>query len=129
MCSLFNRIRVKAATDTTAASFYGGSCPPPDQPAGEPKQAICVWLIPKAKRGCIMRRDILSTILAVICVVFLVSLGIFYIQEGSFEGAGRKMDATLQTLPEDTARVANDVADKTDAVIEDIADGPDESPS
>jgi len=76
-----------------------------------------------------MRRDILSTILAVICIVFIVSLGIFYIQEGSFEGAGRKMDATLQTLPEDTARVADDVADKTDEVIEDIADGPDDDPS
>lgn len=76
-----------------------------------------------------MRKDILSTILAVICIVFIVSLGIFYIQEGSFEGAGRKMDATLQTLPEDTARVADDVADKTDEVIEDIADGPDDDPS
>tara|TARA_R110001606_G_scaffold116917_1_gene246191 strand:- start:171 stop:401 length:231 start_codon:yes stop_codon:yes gene_type:complete len=75
-----------------------------------------------------MSRNIISTILAVICVVFIVSLGIFYIQEGSFEGAGRKMDATLQTLPEDTARVANDVADKTDEVIEDIADGPDDQP-
>jgi hypothetical protein len=75
-----------------------------------------------------MRRDTFSTILAVICVVFLVALGIFYIQEGSFERAGARMDATLSTLPEDAAKAASDTAETANEVIEDIADGPDNTP-
>tara|TARA_R110000787_G_scaffold147738_2_gene261585 strand:- start:722 stop:952 length:231 start_codon:yes stop_codon:yes gene_type:complete len=76
-----------------------------------------------------MRRDIFSTILAVICIVFLIALGIFYVQEGSFEGAGARMDATLSTLPEDAAKAANETAESAGDVIEDIADGPDNKPN
>ena len=67
---------------------------------------------------------IITSILAFVCIVFLVTLGFFYIQEGSFEAAGARMDAVLTDLPEDAARAASDTADSANEVIEDIADGP-----
>ena len=73
-----------------------------------------------------MSKDIITSILALVCIVFLVVLGIFYIQEGSFEAAGARMDAVLTDLPEDTARAASDTAETANEVIEDIADGPDD---
>ena len=75
-----------------------------------------------------MSKDIITSILALVCIVFLVALGIFYIQEGSFEAAGARMDAVLTDLPEDAARAASDTAESANEVIEDIADGPDNTP-
>ena len=72
-----------------------------------------------------MSKDIITSILALVCIVFLVALGIFYIQEGSFEAAGARMDAVLTDLPEDAARAARDTAESANEVNEDIADGPD----
>ena len=72
-----------------------------------------------------MSKDIITSILAPDYIVFLVALGIFYIQEGSFEAAGARMDAVLTDLPEDAARAASDTAESANEVIEDIADGPD----
>ncbi|MEQ9436914.1 hypothetical protein [Hyphomonas sp.] len=69
---------------------------------------------------------IITSVLALVCLVFLVTLGFFYIQEGSFEAAGARMDGVLTDLPEDTARAASDTADSASEVIEDIADGPDD---
>ncbi|KCZ92429.1 hypothetical protein [Hyphomonas johnsonii] len=75
-----------------------------------------------------MRLNIFTTIVAVICVAFLATLGVFYIQEGSFERAGARMDVALGNLPENAARAANETAETTGDVIQDIADGPDDSP-
>jgi len=69
---------------------------------------------------------IITSILALVSLVFLVTLGFFYIQEGSFEASGARMDGVLTDLPEDTARAASDTADSASEVIEDIADGPDD---
>lgn len=75
-----------------------------------------------------MRKDIITSILAFVSIVFLVALGIFYIQEGSFEGAGARMDSVLTDLPDNAARAATETAETANDVIEDIADGPDDKP-
>jgi len=73
-----------------------------------------------------MSKDIITSILAMVSIVFLVALGIFYIQEGSFEGAGARMDSALTGLPDNAARAASETAETANDVIEDIADGPDD---
>ncbi|MEQ8322405.1 MAG: hypothetical protein RH946_19235 [Rhodospirillales bacterium] len=73
-----------------------------------------------------MSKDIITSILAMVSIVFLVALGIFYIQEGSFEGAGARMDSALTDLPDNAARAASETAETANDVIEDIADGPDD---
>ena len=75
-----------------------------------------------------MRKDIITSILAFVSIVFLVALGVFYIQEGSFKGAGARMDSVLTDLPENAARAADETAETANDVIEDIADGPDDKP-
>ena len=75
-----------------------------------------------------MRKDIITSILAFVSIVFLVALGVFYIQEGSFEGAGARMDSVLTDLPVTAARAATETAETANEVIEDIADGPDDKP-
>jgi len=75
-----------------------------------------------------MRKDIITSVLAFVSIVFLVALGIFYIQEGSFKGAGARMDSFLTDLPENAARAADETAETANDVIEDIADGPDDKP-
>jgi lipoprotein NlpI len=72
-----------------------------------------------------MRKDVITSVLAFVSIVF-VALGIFYIQEGSFEGAGARMDSVLTDLPENAARTADETAETANDVIEDIADGPDD---
>ena len=73
-----------------------------------------------------MSKDIITSILAMVSIVFLVALGIFYIQEGSFEGAGARMDSALTDLPDNAARAASETAETANDVIEDIADGLDD---
>tara|TARA_R110000803_G_scaffold210623_1_gene282951 strand:+ start:559 stop:789 length:231 start_codon:yes stop_codon:yes gene_type:complete len=75
-----------------------------------------------------MRKDIITSILAFVSIVFLVALGVFYIQEGSFEGVGARMDSVLTDLPDTAARAATETAETANEVIEDIADGPDDKP-
>ena len=62
----------------------------------------------------------LTAILAFICVVFMITLGWYYLQEGSFEGAGARMDATLEDLPEETSEFANEVSDAADEISDEL---------
>ncbi|MAH94209.1 MAG: hypothetical protein CME99_13675 [Hyphomonas sp.] len=62
----------------------------------------------------------LTAILAFICVAFLIVLGWFYYQEGSFEGAGARMDATIDDLPEETSEFANEVSEAADEISDEL---------
>lgn len=75
-----------------------------------------------------MRKDSVTSILAFASIVFLVALGVFSIQEGSFEGAGARMDTALTDLPDNAVRAANETAETANDVIEDISHGPDNTP-
>lgn len=76
----------------------------------------------------LVRRPI-TTILTVLVILFLALLGFFYLQEGSFEDAGARMDDTVSGLGEEVGVATNQVLDTTGDVIEDVADGPDETPN
>ena len=62
----------------------------------------------------------LTAIIAFLCVAFVIALGWFYLQEGSFEGAGARMDATLEDLPEETSEFANEVSDASDEISDEL---------
>ena len=55
-----------------------------------------------------------------LCVAFVLALGWFYLQEGSFEGAGARMDATLERLPEETSEFADEVSDAADEISDEL---------
>lgn len=76
----------------------------------------------------LFRRPV-TTILSLLAILFLVVLGFYYLQEGSLEGAGERMDVTMSELGDDAGEAANEVLDATGDVIEDVADGPDETPN
>lgn len=75
-----------------------------------------------------MLRRPVSTLVGALLVVFLLALGVFYLQTGSFAGAGAKMDQTLAEAGDDAADAAGELAENTGEVIEDVADGSDETP-
>ncbi|MDX1292936.1 MAG: hypothetical protein R3265_09010 [Hyphomonas sp.] len=62
----------------------------------------------------------LTAILAFLCAAFVITLGWFYLQEGSFEGAGARMDATLEDLPEETSEFANEVSEAADEISDEL---------
>lgn len=62
----------------------------------------------------------LAALITFVCVCFVAVLGWFYLQEGTFEDAGARMDEQMETLDEDAARVANDVTDTLDEAAEDF---------
>ena len=64
---------------------------------------------------------------AALGVAFILAMGVFYIQDGSFEEAGARMDRTLSGFSEEAGQTASKAAEATGAVIDDIADGPDNS--
>ncbi len=68
----------------------------------------------------------LAFIIAFVCVAFLLVLGWYYFQEGSFEGAGERMDATSEDLPEEAAEVADDVSDAAEDVSNELEEEADE---
>lgn len=83
---------------------------------------------------------LLKSLVVVILALFVVIMLFFRVTEGSFEGAGKRVDAMLGVVAEegpgvaaavakDGAELAKDAAVKADEVIDDIADGPDQAPA
>ncbi len=72
----------------------------------------------------LFRRPI-STLLSIAVIVFLITLGYFYIETGSFEDAGAKMDVALNDAGKEAEQAATTVADGASDVAQDIADGRD----
>lgn len=68
---------------------------------------------------------IIGVTAAVLGVAFVLAMTIFYIRDGSFEGAGARMDRVLANMSHSAGETAEKAADATGDVIEDIADGPD----
>ena len=68
---------------------------------------------------------ILGVTAAALCVAFVLSMTIFYIRDGSFEEAGARMDKAFANMSREAGETAQQAADATGDVIDDIADGPD----
>lgn len=64
----------------------------------------------------------LSGLIVLIAAIFLIILLYFRIAEGSFEGAGERMDALLGAAAEETGEAAGDIARETEQAL----DGDDE---
>ena len=75
-----------------------------------------------------MSRNPIISIVAFLSVVFLVALGVFYVQEGSFAGAGAKMDETLVKVGDETAEAVENTGEATKDFIDDMTDGNDSTP-
>jgi hypothetical protein len=69
---------------------------------------------------------ILGVMAAALCAAFVLSMTVFYIKDGSFEGAGARMDRVFANMSREAEKTASQAADATGDVIEDIADGPDQ---
>ncbi|MBB34104.1 MAG: hypothetical protein CME88_12670 [Hirschia sp.] len=70
---------------------------------------------------------ILWTIIGAVGVVFIITMTLFYVQTGSFEGAGARMDDIFASAGDEAEIAVQSAADRTGDVIEDIADGSDET--
>lgn len=68
---------------------------------------------------------ILSVTAAALCVAFVLTMTIFYIKDGSFAEAGARMDRVFANMSHEAGQTAEQAADATSDVIDDIADGPD----
>jgi|TARA_R100000501_G_C2582697_1_gene85379 hypothetical protein len=64
----------------------------------------------------------LSGLIVLIAAIFLIILLYFRIAEGSFEGAGERMDALLGAAAEETGEAAGEIARETEQAL----DGDDE---
>lgn len=73
-----------------------------------------------------MKRRPITTILILIGLGFAAMMVYFYIQEGSMEGAGARMDETLQDAGEAVGEAAKETGEAAGDLVEDIADGPDD---
>lgn len=71
------------------------------------------------------RRPI-SSLIVFMLITFALVFVYFYAREGSFQEAGARMDVVMADLGEEAEDAAEDAVETTDAVIEDIADGPDD---
>lgn len=82
---------------------------------------------------------VLRALVVVVLALFVAMMLFFRVTEGSFEGAGARVDAMLgqaadeapgvaAAVAKEGAEIAQGVAEKTDEVITDIADGPDDTP-
>lgn len=65
----------------------------------------------------------LSSILVLIVIVFVGALGYFYIQEGSFEGAGARMDDAMVEVADNTEAAVREGAEATGDFVDDMTDG------
>ena len=65
----------------------------------------------------------LSSILVLIVIVFVGALGYFYIQEGSFEGAGARMDDAIVEVADNTEAAVREGAEATGDFVDDMTDG------
>lgn len=68
-------------------------------------------------------RNPVSAVIFMSMAIFLIALGVFYFKEGSFEGAGAKMDTKLVELKNETSDAMSDAGEATKRVVDDIADG------
>lgn len=75
-----------------------------------------------------MFRNPFGAILTLLVVAFVATLGYFYIQEGSFEGAGERMDEVAAEAEVKTRETAEDVGEATEEFVEDVSDGDDDTP-
>ncbi len=66
-----------------------------------------------------MRNPLIVLIMAVI-VVFAIGMGVFYVQEGSFEDAGARMDDTLVEMKRESAEALENAGEATEDVVNDI---------
>ena len=64
----------------------------------------------------------LGALLTFVIVIFVGAMGFFYIQEGSFEDAGARMDDALVILADNTEEAVNEAGDATEAFVEDLQD-------
>tara|TARA_B100000749_G_C18178968_1_gene363043 strand:- start:82 stop:324 length:243 start_codon:yes stop_codon:yes gene_type:complete len=69
-----------------------------------------------------MGRNPITFILGAIVLVFVAAMGFFYLQEGSFEGAGARMDTTMSELADETGDALDRAGDATEDVINDITE-------
>ncbi|MFC6197280.1 hypothetical protein [Ponticaulis profundi] len=69
-----------------------------------------------------MGRNPITFILGAIVLVFVAAMGFFYLQEGSFEGAGARMDTTMSELADETGDALDRAGDATEDVIKDITE-------
>ena len=66
-----------------------------------------------------------SIILTILALFTLVMIALRFM-EGSFEAAGERMDRWLGQAADEAEIIAEDVAERTEAIIEDVRDGADE---
>lgn len=69
---------------------------------------------------------VLHTIVTVLLFVFVALMVVFRISDGSFAAAGARMDRIMGVTATEVGAAAEDVAEATDEVARDIADGPDD---
>lgn len=67
----------------------------------------------------------LHAVVTLILVLFFVSMVAMRLTYGSFAVAGAVMDRWMGVTADEVGTAAEDVAEKTDEVARDIADGPD----
>ncbi|WP_018149095.1 hypothetical protein [Henriciella marina] len=60
----------------------------------------------------------LSGLIVLIAAIFLIILLYFRIAEGSFEGAGERMDALLGAAADETSEAASDIARGTEEALD-----------
>ena len=65
---------------------------------------------------------LLTSIIVAVVFLFVGALGFYYIQEGSFEGAGARMDDTLVDVANNTEEAAREAGDATQAFVDDLRD-------
>ncbi|MEM6898210.1 MAG: hypothetical protein AAF583_00340 [Pseudomonadota bacterium] len=72
-----------------------------------------------------LRRQPITTLLVLGLLIFAVSIVALYLREGSFEGAGERMDDAMASAGAEAVDAAGAALERTDEIIKDIADGPD----
>lgn len=65
---------------------------------------------------------VLSSFIAIVVLVFVGALGFFYLQEGSFEGAGARMDDTLVDVAQNTDEAMREAGEATEDFVQDLND-------
>lgn len=68
----------------------------------------------------------LHAIVTAILVLFFAVMVIFRLIDGSFQSAGARMDRLTGVTATEVGAAAEDVAQATETVVRDIADGPDD---
>ena len=67
-----------------------------------------------------MSRNPLTFIIGLVLIVFVAVLGFYYLQEGSFEGAGARMDDTMAEAAENTEEAMEEAGEATEDFVDDL---------